>query len=592
MACCYHGCKKAHTTHAMAAALSHIRSLAEVLDALGVAICVFDDADNSLLWNRSFLAFFPEHDGHIHVGEPYRANLRRFYLGRLAAHELPEIERYIDAGIARHRAQQHAYSFEHRNRRLLVASLPLAGIGRVRIWRPEEEAADNAAQANRGPEGGAAAVEDADVFEHLAEGVLVTADGRAEFANQSFALMYRLYGREAAIGHTLQDIYRLAWREASDAEPARFALGLQALAENMRYSGSAFELPLPEGRWSRVVAEHRPGGRVYSVHGDITPLKLQQVHLIAAERRARESEAGLREKSALLEATLERMEQGVIMVNAQRVVEVCNSRAIELLGLSAELMASRPNYDDVLAAQWAAGEFAHSSPDIQELVRNGGIMDRPHKYDRKRPDGRIVEIQSIPFEGGGVLRTYTDITERRLREERIRHVAQHDGLTSLVNREVFLERLRNALLLQQRSATSEGCLAVHFIDLDRFKPVNDRWGHAAGDKVLAAVASRMRALVREQDVVARLGGDEFAILQCNVRDAESAVQLARRTIEAITQPIDVGGHSVEIGASTGIAMHPQDGADADTLLRHADAAMYRAKNGRLQVCLHAGGASQ
>ena len=118
-------------------ALPLLRTLAETLDSLDVAVAVFDDADCVLLWNRAFLKFFPEHAGHIHESEPYRANLRRFYEGRLSAAELPAIERYIDEGVARHRTQQLPFAYEHRGMRLRAASLPLPGIRPMRLCQAD-----------------------------------------------------------------------------------------------------------------------------------------------------------------------------------------------------------------------------------------------------------------------------------------------------------------------------------------------------------------------------------------------------------------------------------------------------------------------
>lgn len=146
-----------------------------------------------------------------------------------------------------------------------------------------------------------------------------------------------------------------------------------------------------------------------------------QIASIAIERKRgiqalRASEALLAAKSHTLEATLERLEQGVMMVNADRIVEVCNHRAIELLDLPPELMASKPSFQQVLEFQWSTDEFAHTPESLRQFVRGGGILDQPQCYERVRPNGRVLEIQSIPIEGGGVLRTYTDVTERKRSE--------------------------------------------------------------------------------------------------------------------------------------------------------------------------------
>ncbi|MEP7296262.1 MAG: transporter substrate-binding domain-containing protein [Burkholderiales bacterium] len=134
----------------------------------------------------------------------------------------------------------------------------------------------------------------------------------------------------------------------------------------------------------------------------------------------RSSEALLLAKSRTLEATLERMEQGLMMVNPGGVVEVCNRRAIELLDLPARLMASRPTFAQVLEYQWSTDEFAHTPEDVRAFVRAGGILDQPQLYERMRPNGRTIEIQSVPIFGGGVLRTYTDISERKRGERALR----------------------------------------------------------------------------------------------------------------------------------------------------------------------------
>jgi diguanylate cyclase (GGDEF)-like protein len=552
-----------------------LRTLADALDGLDVALCVFDDEDRTQLWNRAFLRTFPEHAGHVHAGEPYRANLRRFYEARLSPAELGDIDRLIDEGVARHRGQQRPFTFQHRGHWLRVSSLALAGRGRVRLWShiPPPRLSGNEGQSDGLPLAGGA--EGHEIFEHVGDGVMLAdADNRITWVNEHFLRLYGLDDRAAALGQTLDAVFLGAWAQGPAADAVLVQAGLATLVENLRYAGAPFELPLPGGRWVRVVEQRRHDGVGFFAHVDITQLKRQQQELQAAEQRARASEALLAQKSHLLELTLERMEQGVMMVGASGRVEVCNRRAIELLGLPPELMASRPSFLQVLEFQWSIDEFRHTPEALLDIVRAGGILDQPHCYDRMRPDGRVLEIQSVPIAGGGVLRTFTDITERKRQEARITHLAHHDSLTSLVNRDSFLEQVGAELTRARQDG--EG-FAVHYLDLDRFKPVNDRLGHAVGDQVLSAVAERLRRVVRDGDTVGRMGGDEFAILQKRVGDGGQALQLARRAIASIQQPIDVEGHAVQVGLSVGIAVHPGHGDSTDSLMRGADAALYAAK---------------
>jgi diguanylate cyclase (GGDEF)-like protein len=175
---------------------------------------------------------------------------------------------------------------------------------------------------------------------------------------------------------------------------------------------------------------------------------------------------------------------------------------------------------------------------------------------------------------GGWVATHEDVTELRRNEARIAHMALHDGLTDLPNRTLLNKRLEHALARVRPGQI----VANHLLDLDLFKNVNDTLGHAIGDKLLKAVADRLRKLGGETDTIARMGGDEFAIVQVAIAQPADAATLAARVIEAIGQPYDVDGHQVTIGTSVGIAVGPADGAHADQLTRNADLALYRAKS--------------
>ena len=167
-----------------------------------------------------------------------------------------------------------------------------------------------------------------------------------------------------------------------------------------------------------------------------------------------------------------------------------------------------------------------------------------------------------------------DITERTYAEEQIKHLAYHDALTGLPNRLLFKDRLTVAISHAQRE---HAMLAVLFLDLDRFKVINDSLGHNIGDQLLQAVAVRVQSCVRESDTVARLGGDEFTLLVPNLSQAEDAAVVAQKLLEAIRYPFHIEGRELFATTSIGISLFPEDGVDSETLIKNADTAMYQAK---------------
>ena len=189
------------------------------------------------------------------------------------------------------------------------------------------------------------------------------------------------------------------------------------------------------------------------------------------------------------------------------------------------------------------------------------------------PDGRTIARVDHSMTGGGWVATHEDITERRIAEAKIAHMALHDALTNLPNRLFFREQMDNHLT----HLGQDDSFAVLCLDLDRFKTVNDTLGHPYGDKLLHQVSERLRNCLREGDIIARLGGDEFAILQANLVQHGDTTMLATRIIDAIGRPFDLDGHQVVVGVSIGAAMAPVDAKNPDQLLKHADMALYRAK---------------
>jgi diguanylate cyclase (GGDEF)-like protein/PAS domain S-box-containing protein len=197
-----------------------------------------------------------------------------------------------------------------------------------------------------------------------------------------------------------------------------------------------------------------------------------------------------------------------------------------------------------------------------------------------RADGTLIDLaiysrHLVYGDQPAVLLALIDITERKRAEARLSFMAQHDGLTGLPNRNLLRQRMDEILLHARRSSDKA---AVLILGLDNFKAVNDTLGHGVGDKLLRAVAKRLRSMLREEDTLARLNSDEFAVVQSGLARPEAAVLLARRLLEAIGEPFLLGGHSVVVGASIGIAMAPGDGDESEKLLKNADMALSRAKN--------------
>jgi diguanylate cyclase (GGDEF)-like protein len=196
-----------------------------------------------------------------------------------------------------------------------------------------------------------------------------------------------------------------------------------------------------------------------------------------------------------------------------------------------------------------------------------GVMEFFHR-DVREPDAMLLQIaESIGNQIGQFM-------ARKQAEERIRHLANYDELTGLPNRSMFHERLHHALAQALRHARP---LAILFIDLDRFKNINDTLGHEAGDRVLREVAERLLGCLRDSDTVGRLGGDEFVVLIEELPQLADVAAVAQKILDAAARPFMLAAREYHIGASIGISAYPEDGKDLETLLKHADAAMYRAK---------------
>jgi diguanylate cyclase (GGDEF)-like protein/PAS domain S-box-containing protein len=334
----------------------------------------------------------------------------------------------------------------------------------------------------------------------------------------------------------------------------------------------------PDGRvvWARlsvaILARHPDGrpARCVAIVQDVTA-----GHEAMARQHASES---------LLRLTLEVGRIGSFQHDFASGRVQCGAETRAMYGLP-------PGNEVITAAEWFGPVLREDRVRLEELSRLAIGNRAPGltvDYRIRRQDGEMRHFEArLRFaydqrgRAAGVTGAIIDVTDQREAEARIAYIAHHDALTGLPNRALFRNRLEDSIARAQRG---EG-FAVHCLDLDRFKEVNDSLGHSLGDALLRAVAGRLREELREIDTVARLGGDEFAIIQSRVQQPAEATRLARRLIEVMSQPFELEGHQVVIGTSLGISLAPADGEEADTLLKNGDMALYRAKaDGRGRLC--------
>jgi diguanylate cyclase (GGDEF)-like protein len=275
------------------------------------------------------------------------------------------------------------------------------------------------------------------------------------------------------------------------------------------------------------------------------------------------------------------MPHGLCMFCADGRLAVMNHRFSEMMQLSDKLVQRGGSASDIIDACVSAGSI--SAPSGRMILAE---IENTQTRDMITTDPDIARNRSLswtfqPMAGGGAVVLLEDITERRDAEARISHLARYDELTELPNRVNFRDEIGRLLSIQQGA---DQLSALLFVDLDQFKQVNDTLGHPCGDQLLCAVAGRMREMLRPEDFVARFGGDEFVVFQQNIRSHEDAAVLARRIVDRLSERYKIDNHLVEIGASVGIAMTTA-GVSADTLLKNADMALYRAKaDGRGTFC--------
>ncbi len=260
-----------------------LHAIGDTLDGVKTAICVFDDKDRTVFWNRSFLELFPEHIGKVYEGEPYRENLHRFYLARLSAADLPNIEQFISMGIDRHHAQMRPYSFDHRDQRVLVSSMPLPSGQRVRIWNAEKRIR-SALPVQALVTKSVVSDETAALLDRLPDGVMICEhDGRLKWVNQAFVDIYGCRDKQTCLNLSFFYVYEQAWQREHSHETQTRKTPQSELIEHFNFSGTPFDISLPGKRTIRVITSKTVHQDTIYTHVDVSELELQKSLLLQAQ---------------------------------------------------------------------------------------------------------------------------------------------------------------------------------------------------------------------------------------------------------------------------------------------------------------------
>jgi len=295
------------------------------------------------------------------------------------------------------------------------------------------------------------------------------------------------------------------------------------------------------------------------------------------------AENALRENERKFRSFVEQSSEGILLTDEEGNIIEWNNSAEQITGIKKDELIQRPIWTSRFHLRQGLfkPEEANKSETLQALHSGEAPWldcSMEVTYQHEDDNQRIAQQKLFPiktekgFRIGGVI---LDITARIEAEKRLQHLAMHDPLTDLPNRLLFYDRLHHAIAKARRMGRR---VAILYLDLDKFKSVNDTYGHETGDLLLQQIARRLDMIVRQSDTVARLGGDEFTVCVEDVSDYSDATMVAQKILEALLTPFDIAGHEVAISASIGISLFPDDGENIKELLIKADAAMYRVKH--------------
>lgn len=353
---------------------------------------------------------------------------------------------------------------------------------------------------------------------------------------------------------------------------------MRLLPDDLKYEEDIILAKLASGtkiQHFETIRQHKNGHQVH-VSVTISPIRDAQGILVGASKIARDitDRKQLESRLALTSSVFTHTNEGIVVSDANGVIIEVNPAFTRITGYQRE---------DVIGQKPLM--FFSERQDI-DLFKHIVVSLQTHNYYQgdvwsKKKDGRhfavLLNINTVR-EAKGVAINYiaifSDITLLQMKQEQLEHVAHFDALTDLPNRTLLADRLQQAMAMTRRQQQK---LAVLYLDLDGFKTINDTYGHAAGDALLVMVSAKMKAAMRESDTLARMGGDEFVAVLLNIHTLQDCELMVQRILDACSQPMLIQGNIMQVSVSIGMTLYTDDNVDADQLIRHADHAMYQAK---------------
>lgn len=422
------------------------------------------------------------------------------------------------------------------------------------------------------------------VLDHTVDGILtLSEDGRILSANHAVCQVFG-YPEPDLIGQHVGKLLPSAGPDRSDVglhgflERLRVGMdGVGRRAEGRRAHGGTFPVDLAH---SQMALEGE--NQVIMVLRDLSAQE-------AAERAIAEAQRQLNEVDEMRRVIVNNAPYAIFVLNTHGVIQAVNPAGERLVGYKAQALVGRCTtqrfFDPEQVTERARLLSLRLNQPLSELDVLTHLAQEspglPSEWQMLRADGShlvaellVTELRNEFGNLTGYLAMAHDVTLRREAENQLQHMAMHDALTALPNRNMLQDQLKTALAQAEHDGRH---LAMMFLDLDRFKKINDSLGHHIGDSVLIEVARRLRVGMRTSDIVARLGGDEFVVLLPQIAAPEDGEYVARKVLDLFKEPLRIGPHELRVTPSIGLALYPEHGTDAITLMRHADLAMYQAK---------------